>query len=167
MSVLIKVSSRIMAKMSWEIAKVMYSISSDFLQSALWNLAFCEIKWKVHATTWRVKQGYSLSVFRNAPNNMKLLRTEIKGPRCYSSDPRKWKLAAPTTSPCGSTHNQARHVGVSPLPCLDFTLSVVESKSEIVLSSTVQRRPEKTPNSKLRNITLKKLHLFYRYFETD
>ena len=41
----------------------------------------------------------------------------------YNRDPRTWELAAPNTLPCGSTHNQARHVGVSPLPRFDFTLS--------------------------------------------
>ena len=37
-----------------------------------------------------------------------------------TSDPRSWELAAPTMLPCGSTHNQARRVGVSPTSSLRF-----------------------------------------------
>ena len=43
----------------------------------------------------------------------------------YISDPRTWELVAPTMLPCESTHNQARHVGVFPLPRFDFTPSTV------------------------------------------
>ena len=42
----------------------------------------------------------------------------------------------PTTLPCGNTHNQARRVGVSPLPRFDFTLSAVEPRSKIMFLST-------------------------------
>ena len=58
------------------------------------------------------------------------------GRRVWSSDPRTWELAAPTTLSCGSTHNQARRVGVSLLPRFEFTLSSVEPRSKIMFLST-------------------------------
>ena len=68
-------------------------------------------------------------------------------------DPRTWELAAPTTLPCGSTHNQARRVGVSPLPRFDFTLSAVEPRSKIMfLSTSCQSGAKQTTNLKSPNI---------------
>ena len=82
-----------------------------------------------------------------------------------SSDPRTWELAAPTTLPCGSTHNQARRVGVSPLRRFDFTLSAVEPRSKIMfLSTSCQSGAKQTTNLKSRNISFKILPLFLRYF---
>ena len=83
------------------------------------------------------------------------VRTKIRGPRYYlkgkaglqfitfaappitwSFRELKWKVRAATII-CGSTRNQARHVSVSPLIRFNFMLSVVDSKSEIVFSSTL------------------------------
>ena len=49
----------------------------------------------------------------------------------YTSVPRSWKLAAPTTDPCGISHKQTRRVDVSPLPHFDFTLPAIEPRSRI------------------------------------
>ena len=81
------------------------------------------------------------------------------------SDPRSWEMAAPTTLPCGSTHNQARRVGVSPLPRFDFTLSSVEPRSKIMfLSTSCQSGAKQTTNLKSLNISLKILPFFLWYF---
>ena len=70
------------------------------------------------------------------------------------SVPRTWELVAPTTLSCGSTQNQARRVGVSPLPRFDFTLSSVEPRSKIMfLSTSCQSGAKQTTNSKSPNIS--------------
>ena len=55
-----------------------------------------------------------------------------------------------------STHNEARRVGVSPLPRFDFTLSAVESRSKIMfLSTSCQSGAKQTTNLKSPNISFK------------
>ena len=85
--------------------------------------------------------------------------------RRLRSDPRTWELATPSTLLCGSTHNQARRVGVSPHPRFDFTLSAVEPRSKIMfLSTSCQSGAKQTTNLKSRNISFKILPFFLRYF---
>ena len=47
---------------------------------------------------------------------------------------RAWTYSAPITDPCGSSHNQTRRVGVSPLSRFDFTLSAVEPRSRVIIT---------------------------------
>ena len=82
------------------------------------------------------------------------------------SDPRTWELAAPTTLPYGSTHNQARRVGVSPIPPFDFRLSFVEPRwsKMMFLSTSCQSGGKQTTNLKSPSISYKILLFFLWYF---
>ena len=106
----------------------------------------------------------SISVFSNSEEEKSVARaTKLTAP---TSDPRTWNLAAPTTLPCGSTHNQARRDGASPLPRFDFMLSSVEPRSKIMFLSTLcQSVAKQTTNIKSPNLSFRILPFFLWYFQ--
>ena len=76
-----------------------------------------KIIWKYYIIDY-IRYIYILGCFTK--KNFLFVRGRIATIGFCSSDPRSGELAAPTTLPCGSTHNQARRVGVSPTSSLRF-----------------------------------------------
>ena len=101
-----------------------------------WEEAFVAYITAAQLTKLLLRFGYA---FHNEEEHILLGTTKIPYPfkdLCdpLDSDPRSWELAAPTTLPCGSTHNQARRVGVSPTSSLRFHAFVCWAKIENYVS---------------------------------